>query len=87
MSLNILLPYGYVAVYGTGYTPGINGTVGPRGYTFGQIYQIANHEINQAEVGQSVLFKVTDQTTIFLATVPYQILPEAKIVITETVPL
>lgn len=83
MSIPAVLPYGYVSVYGV---PTNTGNTGMRasGFVFGAIDQIAPHGIVHAEVGQSVMFKSTDKTCqLTYLNIPYQILEEAKITLTE----
>jgi len=84
--ISAILPYGAVLIYGGGYNPGITGVYAPTDYIFGSIYQIANHEIEQAQVGQSVMYKKTDKVTVTFATVQYQVVPESSIKLIETIP-
>lgn len=84
MALPAYLPYGFVSIYGVGTPVGTLGMTPPPGYLFGVIYQIAQHEIEWATVGNNVLFNNSDVVCrLAYANSPYTLIEEAKLVLRE----
>ena len=82
-SLPLVLAYGYVAVYGNGVSPGIQGFPAASGWKFGEIVQVSPGLPTSLE-GDSVMFKETEvRCRISYLNYPYTIVEQAKIVFTE----
>ena len=78
-TLPIVLPTGYIAVYGTGTTvsPSGIGNIDPSGIMrWGTVYQIWDGGAPFIYGGDSVMFKETDVTTrLAYGGIPYTIVP------------
>lgn len=90
MSLPILLPYGFVAVYGTGIAAGVfnpdlatDDTIN----RFATIYQVGVN-MGASQIGESILFNSGDAVCrLAWDNYPYTVLPSDKIIGTETPPV
>ena len=87
MSVPISLPYGFLAVYGTGTA---NGRLNPTLTTsidinrFATVYFVGVN-MGTDQIGQSILFNSTDQVCqLAWDNYPYTVLPADKIIGTET---
>lgn len=82
-SLPFVLAYGFVAVYGNGATPGIQGFPAASGWKFGEIVQVSPGLPTTLE-GDSVMFKDSEvRCRISYQNYPYTIVEQAKVVLTE----
>jgi len=89
MSLPVFLTAGYVSIYGSGSSTSSTQNIVPpdTGFLFGAIDQLW---VNNGErtVGSSVMFKNTDIVGVFVYNgQSYTIIPEAKIIFTESADL
>lgn len=84
--LPFVLAYGYVAVYGNGGSPGVQGFPAASGWRFGEIVQVSPGLPTSLE-GDSVMFKETEvRCRISYQNYPYTIVEQVKIVLTENPP-
>lgn len=90
MSVPIILPYGYVCVYGLGTTLGTFPTLIPseNSFKFGTIYQIGNNMAGSL-INETILFDSTSKEVVICQlawdTVPYTIVNYNKIIATEDI--
>ena len=92
MTIPFNVPYGTVAVYGTGVVRGMAGFI-PNNtkYRFATIYAIGNIYDTDWQVGNSVMFRINDieNTECRLAIdnrVTFTILEQARLVLKEVIP-
>jgi len=85
MSVPILLPYGFVGVYGEGLSIGMTGlTTTDTTNRFATIYFIGDG-MDMGMVGSSILFKSKDEVCrLTWDSYPYPVIPADKIIGTET---
>jgi len=90
MSLPILLPYGFVAVYGIGLSSGyLNPTLATDDTInrFATIYQVGVN-MGTSKIGESIVFNSGDAVCrLAWDNYPYTVLPADKIIGTETPPM
>lgn len=83
------LPYGSVAVYGSGVIRGMSGFIpNDTKYRFATIYAIGNSYDVDFQVGNSVMWKITDPECKLVIDnrVTFTILEQARLVLKEIIP-
>lgn len=90
MPIPFTLPYGYVAVYGTGIARGMAGFIpNNTNYVFGTIYAIGNAYDVDFQVGNSVMWQTTGRSEVRLAIdnrVTFTVIEQARLVLKEIIP-
>lgn len=90
MSFPIVLPSGYIAVYGTGSTSNPSGITQPEPNSdlrFGSVYHIWDGGAAYIYGGDQIMFKESDVfTRIISEEIPYTIIP-ARLVTKQDIPL
>jgi hypothetical protein len=91
MSVPFTLPYGFVAVYGTGVVRGMAGFVpNNQRWVFGTIYQIGNVHDVDFHIGDSVMwFKkdpARDECVLAYDKIQYTVIEQARLVLKEIIP-
>lgn len=91
MTIPFTLPYGYVAVYGTGVVQGMAGFVpNNQRWRFGTIYAIGNQYDVDFQVGNSVMWFRTqperDECVLAYDRVQFTVIEQARLVLKEVIP-
>jgi len=91
MTIPFTLPYGYVAVYGTGVIRGMGGfTPNNQRWVFGTIYQIGNAYDVDFQVGDSVMWFREDpprnECVLAYDRVNFTVVEQARLVLKEVIP-
>ncbi|HRP30449.1 MAG TPA: hypothetical protein PKV73_01090 [Agriterribacter sp.] len=91
MSVPFNLPYGYVAVYGTGVVSGMAGFIpNNQRWVFGTIYQIGNLNDVDFSIGDSVMWfrkePTRDECILAYDRINYTVLEQSRIVLREIIP-
>ncbi len=90
MTIPFNVPYGTVAIYGSGITRGMAGFVpNNTAYVFGTIYKIGNIYDVDWQVGNSVMWRTTGTSECRLAIdnrVTFTIVEQARLVLKEVIP-
>ncbi|HEY8659882.1 MAG TPA: hypothetical protein VIM07_04405 [Chitinophagaceae bacterium] len=80
-SLPVILGSGIVSIYGA---PSVNGILtNDVNLQFGIINQFPNSGAGTFSINQSVMFRLSDAEVITYGSIPYFLLPEDKIILTE----